>query len=103
MGERVRQFWMDDDDFGTSFDLCNSSVTVINLRDADPLDSTHGVKHIQYIHGSVYITGDKLSFGLVFRYVMGEATYSESTHRMTNDIQGSKYNYGYLHDNFDEG
>ena len=94
---------MDDDDFGTLFDLCNSSVTVINLRDADPLDSTHGVKHIQYIHGSVYITGDKLSFGLVFRYVMGEATYSESTHRMTNDIQGSKYNYGYLHDNFDEG
>ena len=67
------------------------------------LDSTHDGTYSQYIYCGIYVTYDKLSFGLVFWYVMGEVTYSESTHRMTNNIQGSKYDYGNLYDNFDEG
>ena len=94
---------MDDDDFGTLFDLSNSSVTIINPRDEDPLDSNHDGTYIQYLHGGVSVTGDKLSFGLVFRYVMGEVTYSQTTHRMQNIITGSQYNYGNLYDNFDQG
>ena len=91
--ERVRHIWIDDDDFGATFNVCNSSVTVINPRDEDSLDTTHEGKHSQYLHGGVSVTGDKLSFGFVFRYVMGEVTYSPTTHRMKTDLKESQFKY----------
>ena len=99
--ERVRTKWIEDNDFGVTFNLCNSSVTVINPRDEDPLDITHEGKHTQYLHGGVSITGDKLSFGLVFRYVMGKASYSPTTHRMTSDNKQSKIDYSHLYEKCD--
>ena len=58
------------------------------LINEHPLDSNHDGTYSQYVHGGVSVMGDKLSFGLVFRYVMGEVTYSPTIHRMRNNIPG---------------
>ena len=89
-----RRVWVDDDTFNTCFELGNSTVTIINPLDEDPLYNTEGSVKTQYLHGGVNVSGDKLAFGFVYRFVMGQASYSDITHRMltTDAVPNDDYN-----------
>ena len=75
----------------------NSTVTIVNPLDEDPLFNTEGSVKTQYLHGGVNVTGDKLAFGFVYRYVMGQGSYSDTTHRMVTTDTNTVHDYNYLY------
>ena len=68
----TRKVWVNDDNWSTSFDLADDTITVINPGDEDPLSSKNKDAFTQYMHGGVSVLGDRLVIGLVFRNVVGE-------------------------------
>ena len=93
----TRKVWVNDDNQSTSFDLADSTVTVINLGDEYPLSSKNKDTFIQYMHGRVSVSDNRLAIGLVFRNVVGEAYYYDTTHMVLDINNHTTYDYAYLH------
>ena len=93
--------WQEDSSWDADFELNHNSVTVINPGDENPRSKKNELKRSQYMHGGVSVTGDKLSYGLVFRKVIGRALFDESTHRMVVESDTIHTDYTHLHDKFD--
>ena len=100
--QRNRKIWVEDETFGTSFALNNDTVTIINPNDEDHLCNTVNGHTTQYIHGDVSVTGDKIAFGLVYRFVMGQGSYSASTHLLNDVNTNIRDNYEDSHNSIDE-
>ena len=64
--------WVEDYTFGISFELNNSTVTIINPNDKDTLRNTVNNLRTQYMHGGVSVTCDKISCVVIYRYVMDQ-------------------------------
>ena len=92
---------VNDNSWLTSFDLADNTVTIINPDDVDPLSSKKKDSFTKYMHSGVSVSGDILAIGLVFRNVVGEASYCDTTHRMLNTNIHTTYDYAYLHNEFD--
>ena len=100
-GDNGRNIWKNDLSWSASYELLDSSVTIINPKDEDPLSSQNNKNQTQYLHGGVSVKGCKLSIGLVFRVVDYEATYDDITDRMKTKQCHDESKYENLYDNFD--
>ena len=67
--------WVEDSSRSSKFDINSNTVTTINPLDEDPISSKNKDDIVQYLHGGVSATGDKLSMGLVYRVVNCEKVY----------------------------
>ena len=81
--------------------MVDSTATVVNPRDEDPLSNKNKDTFTQYMYGRVSVSDDRLAIGLVFRDMFGEASYCDTTRRMLNTNDHTRYNYTYLHNEFD--
>ena len=100
-GGKGRNVWNVDKTWSASYDLHDSSVTIINPKDEDPLSSNNLSSLTQYIHGGVNVKGCQLSVGLVFRQVDYEAAYDERTDRMITTDLHDESKYAKLYESFD--
>ena len=77
------------------FELGTDSLTIIHPNDENPLCDKNKHDMRQYLHGGVNVTGEKFSFGLVFRVVKSACVYNQDNDTMViDDPIGSNYVVG---------
>ena len=80
-----RSIWKDDTDSTHIFSLGSDTVTIINPLDENPLNVNNIQRKLQYLHGGVSVTGEKVSVGLVFRVVKSTCVYNQNDDTMVID------------------
>ena len=79
--------------------MVDNTVTITSPGNGDSLSNKN--KDTQHMYGGVSDSDDRLAIGLILRNVVGEVSYYDTTHRMLNTNDHTRYDYSYLKNEFD--